>query len=515
MRKRSYQTVTILLDIIILAASFLVMVWIKPASRSHYLPTHMDFFLILAVLWIVISIAGGKMHRGKIINLRSLLSRTVISNFLSISIAALMLVALELGGHSRLVMFGTAALATFFELVIGTIFIAVKKASLQDYQPRKDYETIRKLTEEEMVGETDTRAIDEDAYDIVKPEIREALIEEYGHELAHGIINISKGKLNGRSRIVATTTQFNIVALPEKEYEYIINLKRINDIKDLDHFLDAVNHKVMQGGHFMCCVETKDLRKRRILKKYPPVFNYIYYTGDFMVKRVFPKLRITKWLYLALTKGNNVVISRAEALGRMVRAGFTISNESFINGYLFIEGRKKGNPLNIYNKNYGMLIALPRVGRDGKLVKVYKLRTMHPYSEYIQDYVYGKNNLEQGGKFKNDFRITSWGAFSRKVWLDEMPMLLNFLQGDMKLVGVRPLSEQYYNLYCEELRKRRVKYKPGLIPPFYYDMPENIEEIQASEMRYLDEWEKHPFRTDIKYFTRSIINIVFHRARSN
>ncbi|MEA1885961.1 MAG: sugar transferase [Bacteroidota bacterium] len=515
MRKRSYQVATILLDIMILAVSFLIMVWIKPASKSHYLPSHMDFFLILAGLWIVVSIACGKMHRGKIINLRSLFSRTVLCNFLSISIAALLLVALELGGHSRLVMFGTAILATFFELVVGTIFIAVKKASLQDYQPRKDYETIRKLTEEELVGETDTNAIHEDVYNIVKPEIREALIEEYGHEMANGILNISKGKLNGKSRIVATTTQFNIVSLPEKEYEYIINLKRINDIKDLDHFLDTVNHKVMHGGHFLCCVETKDLRKRRILKKFPPVLNYMYYTADFIVKRAFPKLRITKWLYLALTRGNNVVISRAEALGRLARAGFSISNESFINGHLYIEGRKNGDPMNIYNKNYGMLIALPRVGRDGKLMKVYKLRTMHPYSEYIQDYVYGKNNLEQGGKFKNDFRITSWGAFSRKVWLDEMPMLLNFLQGDMKLVGVRPLSEQYYNLYSEELRQRRIKYKPGLIPPFYYDMPGDIEEIQASEMHYLKEWDRHPLRTDIKYFTKSIINIVFRKARSN
>lgn len=515
MRRRSYQVITILLDIFILAISFIIMVWIKPASKSHYLPTHMDFFLILAGLWIVVSIAGGKMHRGKIINLRSLLSRTIITNVLSLSIAALLLIALELGGHSRLVMFGTAILATFFELVVGTVFISMKKASLQDYQPRRDYEIIRKLTEEEMVGESDTSKIDDDVYKIVLPEVREALIEECGIEMTNGILNIAKGKLNGHSRIVSTTTQFNIAALPENDYEYIINLKRINDIKGLDHFLDSVNNKLRHGGHFMCCVETKDLRKRRLLKKYPPVLNYLYYTGDFILKRVFPKIRITKWIYLSLTKGNNVVISRAEALGRMVRAGFSINNESFINGHLYIEGTKNGKPLNIYNKNYGLLIALPRVGKEGELIKVYKLRTMHPYSEYIQDYVYGLHNLEEGGKFKNDFRITSWGAFSRRVWLDEFPMLLNFLQGSMKLVGVRPLSEQYFNLYSDELRQRRVRYKPGLIPPFYYDMPHDLEEIEASELRYLDAWDRHPLWTDVRYFSKSVINIIFRRARSN
>ena len=515
MHKRSFQVFTVLLDIIILAVSFLIMVWIKPASKSHYLPTHMDFFLILAGLWIVISIAGGKMHRGKIINLRSLFSRTIISNFVSLSIASLLLIALTLGGHSRLIMFGTAILATFIELVVGTVYLAVKKASLQDYQPRKDYYTIRKLTEEEMVGESDTGAVSDEVSKIVKPKVREALIEECGTEMANGILNIAKWNLNGDTRIMETTTKFNIAALPEKDYNYIINLKRINDIKDLDHFLDTVNHKVRNGGYFMCCVETKDLRKRRILKKYPPVLNYIYYTGDFVVKRVFPKIRLTRWLYLALTKGNNVVISRAEALGRLVRAGFAISNESFINGYLFVEGRKNGSPLNIYGKNYGVLIALPRIGRKGNFIKVYKLRTMHPYSEYIQDYVYGLHDLEKGGKFRNDFRITSWGAFSRKVWLDELPMLLNFFQGDMKVVGVRPLSKQYFSLYSKELRERRVKYKPGLIPPFYYDMPANLEEIEASERRYLDAYDKHPLRTDIKYFSKSVINILFHKARSN
>ena len=132
------------------------------------------------------------------------------------------------------------------------------------------------------------------------------------------------------------------------------------------------------------------------------------------------------------------------------------------------------------------MIALPRVGKEGKMIKVYKLRTMHPYSEYIQDYVYKLHDLQDGGKFKNDFRITSWGAVCRKIWLDELPMLINFLRGDMKLVGVRPLSKQYFELYREDVRERRIKYKPGLIPPFYADMPADLEEIQASELKYLD-----------------------------
>jgi lipopolysaccharide/colanic/teichoic acid biosynthesis glycosyltransferase len=84
----------------------------------------------------------------------------------------------------------------------------------------------------------------------------------------------------------------------------------------------------------------------------------------------------------------------------------------------------------------------------------------------------------------------------------------------MKLVGVRPLSKQYFELYNEELQKRRIKYKPGLIPPFYADMPSNLDEIQLSETRYLDSYEKHPFLTDFRYFWKSWWNILFRNARS-
>ncbi|MCK7533930.1 MAG: sugar transferase [Marinilabiliales bacterium] len=140
---------------------------------------------------------------------------------------------------------------------------------------------------------------------------------------------------------------------------------------------------------------------------------------------------------------------------------------------------------------------------------------MHPYSEYIQDYIYQLYDLQAGGKFQNDFRITSWGSICRKIWIDELPMLINLMKGEMKIVGVRPLSQHYFALYNNEVKERRIKYKPGLLPPYYADLPSGLDEIQRSELAYLDSYDKSPFTTDIRYFWRSTGNIFFKRARSN
>jgi hypothetical protein len=515
METKRFRIISLVADIIILAISFLVVVSTKPTSFRGYVPTHAPFFASLAVIWIIVSLANGKMHRGKIINFSTLFYRVLTSNIISISITALIIYAFRDTFYSRTVVFGTAIVATVLELIIGAIFISYKSASIQEYEEYEKYKKYRKPSEYELVGEINGNGKTGDAPPDVNPRILKAIEKECGLEMAEAVVRMTGHRLGEKTAVLSTTTTFNISGLPEEEYSYIINLHRINDIRDLDEFIDAVNAKLPCGGYFFCCVETKDQRKQRILRKFPPVVNYLFYTADFMVKRIFPKLRITRPIYFFLTRGNNAVISRAEALGRLTRGGFRIRNESFIGNRLCIEARKCQDPIPVNPNIYGPLIALPRVGQNGSMIKVFKLRTMHPYSEYIQDYVYQLHDLQDGGKFKNDFRITSWGAICRKIWLDELPMLINLFKGNMKLVGVRPLSKQYFELYSKEVQERRIEYKPGLIPPFYADMPSDLEGIQASEIKYLDEFDKHPFLTDFRYFWKSGWNILFHRARSN
>jgi lipopolysaccharide/colanic/teichoic acid biosynthesis glycosyltransferase len=235
---------------------------------------------------------------------------------------------------------------------------------------------------------------------------------------------------------------------------------------------------------------------------------------DFILKRIFPKWGPTRRIYTLLTRGNNRALSITETLGRLSVLGFNIEEYTEVGNLTFFVVRKIAPIVLNSEPSYGAIIRLRRVGKDGKLFNVFKIRTMHPYAEYLQGYVNIRNQLDKGGKFTDDFRITSWGRWLRKFWLDETPMWYNWLRGDLKLIGVRPLSEQYFALYPEEFQKRRVNYTPGLIPPFYVDLPETLDEIVESERKYLDAYDAHPWLTDLRYFWKSVYNIVVKGARS-
>ncbi len=89
------------------------------------------------------------------------------------------------------------------------------------------------------------------------------------------------------------------------------------------------------------------------------------------------------------------------------------------------------------------------------------------------------------------------------MWIDEWPQIINFFQGDLNLVGVRALSEHYFGLYPKDLQDLRTRFKPGLVPPYYADMPKSFDEIVDSERHYLLSKQKYPLTTDLKYFFRA------------
>lgn len=336
----------------------------------------------------------------------------------------------------------------------------------------------------------------------ITPELK-ALLKKY--------VNIA----SDQTRVLMTTTTFNILNFDQQSVSAIVNLKKINDIRFVNKFQEAINEKIPNGGIYIGCVETHEQRVLRIRKKFPPLVSQIYQAADFVFKRVWPKLPFLKKIYFFLTDGRNRAMSKAEALGRLCSCGFRILEIKEINNKLYFVGQKEKAPVYDLNPSYGPLFAMRRVGKDGKIINVYKFRTMYPYAEYLQEYIYETNNLSEGGKFADDFRITRWGAFLRKCWLDELPMIYNLLKGDLKIVGVRPLSRHYYSLYTKELQDKRNDSKPGLLPPFYVDMPKTLEEIINSELKYLKEYEKAPMKTDFQYFWAILNNIFIKKARSN
>ena len=341
----------------------------------------------------------------------------------------------------------------------------------------------------------------------------QSIYNEAGHdafEMITSFVNIS----DHSTQVFSTTSVFNINKLERSTTRAVVNLRRINDVRRINKFFETINENIEKDVIFIGCAETLELRHKRLLNKFPGIINHLYVFGDYIFKRVFPKLPITKKIYFALTGGRNRIISRAETLGRLYSCGFEVLHEE-THGYLFyFVARKTKKPVYDSSPSYGPVFGMKRTGKDGKPIKVYKLRTMYPFSEYLQHYVYKKNHLDKGGKFKDDFRVTCFGKFARKFWIDELPMLYNWFKGDLKLVGVRPLSKQFQSLYPEDVLKVRHNYRPGLVPPYYADMPKNFDEIIDSEKRYLESYAKCGWCTDVKYFFRAFVNIVFKNARS-
>ena len=297
----------------------------------------------------------------------------------------------------------------------------------------------------------------------------------------------------------------------------IINKMGLTRIRHLNTFLNKANENLVDGGYLWCHSRTSSLKREIFMRRHPGFIGKVLYAFHYLWHRVIARMKLTRWFYMWVTKGKNRSYPRVELLGRMYRAGFEVVDERFHKGEFFILGQKFRMPIWDDDPTYGALVKLNRVGYKGERIGVYKFRTMFPYSEYLQPYILEHEGLQKGGKFAHDYRVNFWGRKLRSSWLDELPMFINILKGQMKLVGVRPLSRQYFGMYTPEMQKLHTSVKPGLLPPFYYDekTPETLEEVQASEKRYIEAYHRRPLATDWRYFWGTIGNILFKHKRSH
>ena len=105
--------------------------------------------------------------------------------------------------------------------------------------------------------------------------------------------------------------------------------------------------------------------------------------------------------------------------------------------------------LHFANKGAGALFFQERPGKDGKIFKVIKFKTMTDERD------------AEGNLLPDEVRLTKVGRFVRSTSIDELPQLINVLKGDMSLIGPRPLLVQYLPLYSVE-QMRRHEVRPGI-----------------------------------------------------
>lgn len=132
-----------------------------------------------------------------------------------------------------------------------------------------------------------------------------------------------------------------------------------------------------------------------------------------------------------------------------------------------------------------------RVGKNGRLFNIYKLRSMYVDAEERKQALMKQNKMD-GHMFKmdNDPRITKVGKFIRKTSIDELPQFWNVLKGDMSLVGTRPPTVDEFEKY-ESHHKRRLSLKPGITGKWQVSGRSDIqdfEEVVRLDCEYIDEW---------------------------
>jgi lipopolysaccharide/colanic/teichoic acid biosynthesis glycosyltransferase len=283
----------------------------------------------------------------------------------------------------------------------------------------------------------------------------------------------------------------------------------------LNSILLDLHGKLASGGLLLLQGETL-CDKRRKLDHVPAALRTIIWFFNFVYHRFLAKTNPTRSLYERIHGHKRLFISKAEILGRLVYCGFSIEHYEIKDGKHHIRARKSHQPKIHLQPSYGPLFKMTRVGKNGNLIQVYKLRTMHSYSEFLQEYMVSKYGYSSkgNGKIEHDFRVLSYGIFLRRIWLDELPQILNVLKGDMALVGVRPLSQARFKEFPEDVKEARIKYKPGCIPPYVSLLMANEKDNIEAERIYLRDKSLNPKTSDIRYFFLALRNILTNKIRS-
>ena len=151
--------------------------------------------------------------------------------------------------------------------------------------------------------------------------------------------------------------------------------------------------------------------------------------------------------------------------------------------------------LHFANKGAGAFFFQERPGKDGKIFKVIKFKTMTDERD------------ANGDLLPDELRLTKVGKFVRSTSIDELPQLINVLKGDMALIGPRPLLVQYLPLYSPE-QNRRHEVRPGISG---WAQCHGRNQISWTEKFKLDVWyvDHLSFMTDLQVIIVTIKKVLF------
>lgn len=157
--------------------------------------------------------------------------------------------------------------------------------------------------------------------------------------------------------------------------------------------------------------------------------------------------------------------------------------------------------LHFSNKGAGAFFFQERPGKDEKIFKVIKFKTMTDERDV------------DGNLLPDADRLTKVGKFVRSTSIDELPQLLNVFIGDMSLIGPRPLRVHYLPLYSKE-QHRRHEVRPGITG---WAQCHGRNNISWTEKFKLDVWyvDHCSFLTDLKIVIITIINVLLRKDINN
>ena len=156
-----------------------------------------------------------------------------------------------------------------------------------------------------------------------------------------------------------------------------------------------------------------------------------------------------------------------------------------------------------------------RIGKNGKVFRMYKYRTMivgadEKLGDLLQSNEELKKEYEENKKIKNDPRITKCGGFLRKTSLDEFPQFINILKGEMTLIGPRPYLKREIKDMGDSYDKI-ITMKPGLTGLWQISGRSNL---SFEDRLKLDEeyYRNNSLKVDLKIFFKTIKTVIFRKG---